>query len=257
MELVLKQATDVYKRLPWLLCGIAHHDENIARMCALQARSSFRQEPRREAHHWRAWQVFEPGSTLATDMDKLIDGAPRAELHDQWKEAIYQLKFIGVAETRIEQKHAIASNNKRGNMGPVMVSLANRAPWFERQLQQGHIKFESMLAAFDIARKKRAVVAELGLKHHELFREARQTWQVQAVLSQVLFRCDFLSAFDTKRYAFGHHEKAKEKMKAAYQKNVPDARRALNVETVKNNTILDHFAEVARSAKSCDDIFGT
>ena len=155
--------------------------------------------------------------------------------------AIYQLKFSVVAETRIEQKHAIVSKSKRGNMGPVMVSLANRAPWLERQLQQGRITFHSMLAAFDLARQKRAVVAELGFMRHELFRDAKQTWQVQAFLSQVLCRCDLLSAFETKRYAISHDHKAKLKAQASHQKTVYVAKRALTLETVNGNTILDHF----------------
>ena len=87
LELGLKQATDFYRRLSWLLCGIAHHDEAVARTCALQARSSFCQGPRRESHHWRTWQAFRHGSTIAEHMDLFIDGAPRAELHGLWKEA--------------------------------------------------------------------------------------------------------------------------------------------------------------------------
>ena len=51
VDLELRTKLDWLNRLPWLLIGLAHYDESIARDCAKRAYEAFQSDPREATQH--------------------------------------------------------------------------------------------------------------------------------------------------------------------------------------------------------------
>eukprot|EP00974_Lingulodinium_polyedra_P045130 4328815-Lingulodinium_polyedra.AAC.1 len=140
-------------------------------------------------------------------------------------------------------------------MGPVMVSLANRIPWLERQLAQGQAAFESLLQTFEAAGSLRTAAKELGLQHHEAVRNARKTWEFQRDLCQVLYRCDLQTAFESKGQAQQHNLRKKEQRSRRMEKEMPASRFRDELSAVMNHAATDHLRTIATSGVASGAMF--
>jgi hypothetical protein len=153
MLVLLKLKTAHLDKLPWLFCGLAHTDEQIARSIASRIRELWQHDPRQHVHHRLTWSLMHPGSPFADELDKFIDGAALADLSEAFQSRVAGWRFVPVVETSIEGKHAKTSLAKKSHhIGPVRLSLANRLPFLDRSLRAGHIDPHQLLAKFHEAR---------------------------------------------------------------------------------------------------------
>eukprot|EP00974_Lingulodinium_polyedra_P091242 8847906-Lingulodinium_polyedra.AAC.1 len=138
---LLKLKLDHWKKLPWLLCGLAHSDESVGRRVGQQALEQFSRDPRAECHHRLTWDLLRPGSGFRVGLDDFLGGSPLNACHRLFQEQVAAFRFVVVVETTAESKHARATAVRRAHaVGPLKVSLANRMPLLERWLKRGHVQ---------------------------------------------------------------------------------------------------------------------
>lgn len=211
--LLLKMKLDFWQRLPWLLCGLSHHDEAVAQRVARDALRAMMDAPDPALHH-RATIKFLPGSSMHEELVGFSTGREFANMSEEFQTAVAILRFIPVTETTIEAKHAtVTKTAKRApHSGPVLVSLSNRMPLISRRLARAcssstpherDVWFsESFLDCFGIAKHLAAVPGHLGIHRHPLIASilsrpssAMISSCMPKPLAQVLYRLDFDEQF--------------------------------------------------------------
>ena len=138
-------------RLPWLLIGMAHVDEHVARDIARQAVQQFSQDPRRRAHHRKTWEYLASGRGIRREIDKFVVGTSRRCLSFQAQSKIAELRFIPSVETVIEEKHARVSIEGLKTLGPVRVSLAHRLTLLETRVKRDPGYISCLIESFELA----------------------------------------------------------------------------------------------------------
>ena len=131
-------------------------------------------------------------------------GASRKQLEKCYKLQSASFRFIPIAETTIEQKHAVPSHaNKVHHIGPTRFSPSDRIPWMEKQLKRGHMNVKDLLQAFSSARSLEKCPALLGIENHPRMLESRKQKpsQLRAGLAQVIYRCEPRSMFQNLKKA--------------------------------------------------------
>ncbi len=91
---------------PYVFCGLAHWDENVARQCAASGRAVFEKHPERSLHHRVTWEVCH---IRRSDLDAFIAGRRLEDLSRGFRLLVAQLLFIPITERGIESKHALAT----------------------------------------------------------------------------------------------------------------------------------------------------
>ena len=127
MQTLLAIKLSAWDRLPWLLCGLAHHDEGVARSCAERAAALFDSTPAAASHlHHNVTLAFlsreawpggrapagaaerdSPGDAVSwrKDLDEFASGESLVNLSPVFLSAVAKLKFIPVVERDMEAKH--------------------------------------------------------------------------------------------------------------------------------------------------------
>jgi hypothetical protein len=210
--LLLKTKLDFWQRLPWLLCGLAHHEDAVAQRVARDALQAMRDAPDPAVHH-RTTVKFLPGGRLHEDLIAVSTGRDIASLSEEFQKAVAILGFIPVTETTIEAKHAkVTKSGKRAShQGPVLVSLSNRMALIQRRLARvgssstpgkKDLWFsECFLECFGIAKHLAAVPGHLGIHQHPILASvlsrspSRISSCIARPLARVIYRLDFEEQF--------------------------------------------------------------
>ena len=166
-QVVLKM--DHWQRLPWLLCGLAHWDqEKVQRTAAKAVEAMQKHAPEAFSSLTAPW-MREP---LYSDLKAVAAGTllvPNASM--AFRKAVSSLFWVPINESCM--KHASASKAARmaTNLGPVAVSLSNRWRHLNAKLSESAQSSQfmtSLLKALDLARDPRVAAEKLGLLKHPL-----------------------------------------------------------------------------------------
>jgi hypothetical protein len=123
----LQQKLSFWSNLPWLLCGLAHFDEDVARDCARQAVALFDAAPP-SSHHRVASRVLGHGLDLRREVDEFIAGKPLDDL-PALQDEVYPKAFITIVERRGEALHSELHKALAGRRtGGSYASVALRMP---------------------------------------------------------------------------------------------------------------------------------
>ena len=163
------------------------------------------QDPRPEAHHRIVAHLF--GETcFLSELRRFVAGSPRHALQPQVLQSIAVWRFVPVAESTIEGRHARTSLAWRRHwISPVRVSLSNRLGMLEQSLRSEHISVKDLLESFDIARDLKAAPHILGVEEHPSLRrvalgEIKETsWTLRKLLAAILYQCDLSMVFQPMR----------------------------------------------------------
>ncbi|CAE7488403.1 unnamed protein product, partial [Symbiodinium sp. KB8] len=248
MLLLLRLKTAYLQKLPWLLAGLAHTNEAIAKEVGSKIIEQWQQDPRPEAHH----RITVDCLTCPMFMNALtswVEGACFSDLPSAFQEQVAAWRFVPVVETTIEEKHArVSLAKKRHHLGPVRVSLANRLPLFERWLKRGHVSAADFLTFFMQARRLRAIPCLLNIEDHPSFDGdvlAGKPSQLHTLLTKVLYRCSLKDMYHSFASVGKEHERAKRgaaKMQAQLVDN--GARQALSLERVLRVSMMQHLVKL-------------
>ena len=158
--------TGFWSRLPWVLAGLAHADEAVARTIAQEALLQFEKDGRKDSHHRITWFWMQPG-LLRNQLGQFANGARLEEIGAPLYGEIAKLRFIFVVETCIEAKHAnVAKALNHRVLGFPRISLSNRMQLLERWLARQHVQVSDLLDKFQHARSLGRVVKTLKLDRH-------------------------------------------------------------------------------------------
>ena len=168
VQLLLFTKLQHWQRMPWLACGLAHHDEATARRVAQQILACFEECSDAELHH-RVTQQFLT-APLYPELQRFAEGTAFEETSLAFQTAVIRLHFIPVVETTVEAKHAVSTRlHKRDtHAGPVMVSLHNRMTILEHRLENEPGFLGRLATQVTTARRLGALPLKLGLHRHPL-----------------------------------------------------------------------------------------
>lgn len=245
MVTFVRLKTDYFRRLPWMLCALAHLDESIARAFAARCRTAWLRDPRREAHHRVTWRWMREGSNLRACLDRFIDGEHLQNLPAEFRMSVAMLRFPPCVETTIEAKHARVAVAKRAHhIGPVRVSLANRLGMFDRSVRKGQIDCAELLRLFAQARSLQRVPGLLGLDGHPdlQFGNARPA-SLRVALAKVVYHCDMVNMFKNSGAEARANQAGKRRAAVAEAKllAVGRPRKARDFDTVVRHAMQSHL----------------
>ena len=164
---LLRHKTQIFRALPWVLCGIAHTDHDIGRQCGQRALDLFAEDPREEAQHRITWSLLEPQSDFRSELELFIQGTPLFELAIEFVRQIAVWRFCYIVETTIESRHSnVTQERKKHHIGPVRVSLSNRLPLMERWIRKKQLDMDELTHCFTEARSLHSAASLLDLERH-------------------------------------------------------------------------------------------
>ena len=244
MMALLKLKLDHWKKLPWLLCGLAHSDESVGRRIGQEALEQFSRDPRAECHHRLTWQLLQPGSEFRTGLDDFLGGSPLHGCNRLFQEQVATFRFMIIVETTVESKHARVSAVRRAHaVGPVKVSLANRMPLLERWLKRKHVQVIDVVQSLSGTRTLPRAASLLNLDNHPAMRDVSGLRRggpaaMHPVLASVLYNCDMDSMFKPQKEAAATDRTAKRKRAAT----------ELRLTGARTHRHLPKFHEVEKAA---------
>ena len=188
-----------WQALPWLLCGLGHHDDSVAQDIACKELDKFSAHPEEAAHHRVTWALMKPGSAFRADLEAVASGASRwaPERHSRFAIDIGRFKFISVDDTAAERPHALVSRRPAGknlHMSPVKVSLCNRMPLLLSHIKRYGDEFLDVFSeCFERLEETAAIATSLNIDRHPEVQAAlglqhRSGWTMRNVLSSVVYR---------------------------------------------------------------------
>ena len=251
IAVLLRTKTNYLRRLPWLMAGLAHHQEACARHCAVMIKDQWQANPCKDAHHRLTVQYMSrPG--FVSDIEKLANGETRSRLSTWTQETIASLRFIPVVETTIEEKHARLTRAKRmHDIKATRTSLSNRLPWLERSCLKEHVSMPQLLHHFHQARHIQRLPALLGVEMHPDLLDAdgvtplkMSSGELARRISRITYHCDISSLFVSQAVAGREHVKSKNTLDRIAAKLVAKVRgcsQVKSLEDVMNNIMSAHF----------------
>lgn len=244
MLLILKLKLDFAKRLPFLLCVLAHHDESVARSGASRILDSWNDSPRQETQHRVTWRWLSDDVVVAA-LRAFADGrVSRVDLPGSLLLEIAKLRFISIVETTIEAKHAqLSMQLKKHGVGPVRSSLANRQRLIEH-LCKDKAGMQSLVEAFSVCRHYRRLPNIFGFhRHPELSGVGRSIHKLVPAITKVLYRCDLTSKFLSQRAAHKEHKRAEDR-DARIAAQIMQQKQRLTYDDIRMYAIREHFRQV-------------
>ena len=241
LEAVLVVKLDHWGRLPWMLCGLAHHDSSkakeAARACIAQYDKSARHV--RHQHHELTKKLLTPGTALREELEAFAgdcaQGHEPAELEtlsQDFQVEVARLRFIPVVEREIEAKHkdlkhALVALTRHGPARASM-GLRSRQLWAELAAAQPPEQ-EAFLQLLDVTRVPSGASAALGFAAHPLLtqRVTRSRSDELKALERATYRCDIAAQFLGYDQAYALNAKARKSEKK-------------EAEAVANNNIHRH-----------------
>ena len=236
-----------WQQLPWVLAGLAHVNEDVARRCAATALASFDQTPDNSVVHHRLTMKFcSHASPLRQNLQDFVNGTSRADLHIFYAE-VARFFFIPVTERTIEEPHGrIKRSIAFRNHGPLSVSLTARLLEFEKQIAFSSELLVEFAACVKPARSVRCISDLLQLGVHPWIRKLRDTPKSQSskwvsVLSCTLYRCDEISQFQSFAESGQSDAHAKKRRKQAARVLLDIEKRTLDLALVLSRYATEHM----------------
>ena len=268
VKLALFAKLQHWQRMPWLACGLAHHEESVARRVACDILASFDQCSEPELHH-RLTQQFltEP---LHADLVRFANGAAFSTLSAGFQSSVVRLHFVPVVESIIESKHAVSTRlHKRDtHAGPVMVSLHNCMVILERRLEFEKRFLNQLAMKLSGARHLGSTPVKLGLHRHPLLVELENVKGRRAVaahlqkpLTAIIYRTDLEGQYKPLKEARGQHNAFHKKNESLMSQALQDRAQSGSAvavvpqDQVRHSLILDHFRAVASCSTESAVVF--
>ncbi len=106
-QTILNVKLNCWDQLPWLLCGIAHTNIDLARQTAAQCLNLFDQTPvpNQNLHHPLAVACLSQSFPIRKDIERFASGTQFLELGHEAQLLINAFRFIPIAERVVEGKH--------------------------------------------------------------------------------------------------------------------------------------------------------
>ena len=207
----------IWTKLPWVLCGAGHRDEEKARQCLARARSEWLAS---EAHdHHEVFTMSVMGDEhLFEEICAFVDGTmPRAELPRLARLGL-KLRMVRVCEVSVERLHRMASlalEHAPNAMGPYISMFSGRREELvlhvlgDKSIEEHRpiIGDAFALAAhIDRCRNPGLLIKEFGLQHHPSWllaptdkKERGKRWRENMAHKEaaaIFYRYDQHSMFD-------------------------------------------------------------
>ena len=218
-QTVLRIKLNCWSKLPWLLCGLAHHDTLLAAAAAkksLQSYDSTKQELQ-HLHHPLSIAMLSSDFQCRCLVDCLAKGVPLSNLPSSFQVLVNSFKFIPIAEREIEAKHKDVKRalGRLTRHSAPRVSLAIREKLF-LEWTRDDTKIALMGQAVEAARQVQQLPAMLGLAGHPDLLRCCSVRETRKALTKVMYRCDLPSQYYdlTKASRLDEAIKAKEKQVA-------------------------------------------
>ena len=192
-QTVLRIKLNCWAKLPWLLCGLAHHDPLLAAAAAkksMQSYDSTKQELQ-HLHHPLSIAMLSSDFQCRCLVDCLANGVPLSNLPSSFQVLINSFKFIPVAEREIEAKHKDVKRalGRLTRHSAPRVSLAIREKLF-LECTCDDAKITLMGQAVEAARQVHQLPATLGLAGHPDLLRCCNVRETRKSLTKVIYRCD-------------------------------------------------------------------
>ncbi len=106
-QTILNVKLNCWDQLPWLLCGIAHTNIDLARQTAAKCLNLFDQTPapNQNLHHPLAVACLSRSFPIRNDIERFANGTSFLELGHEAQLLINAFRFIPIAERVVEGKH--------------------------------------------------------------------------------------------------------------------------------------------------------
>ena len=231
---ILSVKVSFWQELPWILCGLAHFREEVARSCCALAVSLWDKIPvhgRHLAHN--VARNFLDGPYRA-ELDAFVAGASRSNWSTALKIMVAILAFIPVAERIIEAQHRFIKKDSAAaiNVGPVAASLSLRCnAVLEELIARDASSLDRFVQCFEEVRHIRTGVHVIGLTQHPHIRPLTRDMQTSKWVTHVsaaLYHADLESEFQPmetqKRWAKSHQEARKRKADKIAPARAPELR---------------------------------
>lgn len=246
---LLQLKTAFWFQLPWLLVGLAHFDEQVAKQIARRAIQLFENDRRQDAHHRLTWLWLHPGGTLRKQLQAYADTpALRVEIGQPFFRMVVRLRLVIVVETTMEAKHLRMTIARRcRHIGPVRVSLSNRLLLLERWLCRDQNHIEQVVSAFSKARSLRKACMLLGVDRHpallgnDKISRRGGTSALHTLLTSVFYHCNIMSVYRELRAAALEDKAAKDKQRRRDTKLTTAPTGPITWPMVHHKAMLDHF----------------
>ena len=249
---------DWVKRLPWVLSGLAQHDQLQARELACQLLSRFdAQTPEASCRHDSKTLFFLcPSSPMRPALERFAAGAaldsePLLEFH------VASLRFVSIVERWIEGSHSLVSRKSGHNASGAVVSLTRRLAQFEAELAADPRIFSELLPHFQQARHVSRLPSLLGLANHPCFEQASphqcHHTAIVKMLRAAMYGADLTGQFREVNGVVKFHRAATRQQRVADANALQAAgppRPAASEELVLQDAFIDHFRKVAQQSDS-------
>ena len=162
---IFRAKLSFWRDLPWVLLGLAHHNEGVARQCGKRALQPWEALPPEVTPHPLASQMLNPGRAR-TELQDFIDGTPLHQL--PWLELLTsRFRFVAVAERWIESQHALTKKhlNNAPHAGVVHIAFSGvQRPLRERLADPYYLA--SLAEACELSKNPWQCLQSCGLASH-------------------------------------------------------------------------------------------
>ena len=240
-------------KLPVILAGLVHSDEAVARRLATDAVQQFSaQDPRNEhLNHALTLKFLQPSTSLRKDIDEFVNGKPRSELPELFKECT-PWKFTNIVERYIEAGHAAVKLRGRVTHGGSSIALARRLPRLERDISKRPAWLTEVMDAFRLTRSVVDIPSLLGIGlHPKLPTGLGAKWLGRRrdlfckELNVVLYRADVEGVHQDVSQPKKHHELKRARQVMQELQFVKRRQPPIRLESVMLEAIFDHVKAVA------------
>ena len=240
-------------KLPVIWAGLVHSDEAVARRLATDAVQQFSaQDPRNEhLNHALTLKFLQPSTSLRKDIDEFVNGKPRSELPELFKECT-PWKFTNIVERYIEAGHAAVKLRGRVTHGGSSIALARRLPRLERDISKRPAWLTEVMEAFRLTRSVVDIPSLLGIGLHPKLPTGlgakglgRRRDLFCKELSVVLYRADVEGVHQDVSQPKKHHELKRARQVVQELQFVKRRQPPIRFESVMLEAIFDHVKAVA------------
>jgi len=165
------QKMSVWKKLPHVLCGIGHCQEDKARAAAISALQQWHALTDAEAAtaHPMSRKWCHPASHLCQQLVLFVRGASRADvrLHDMYMETA-RMALIPVSERAAEGPHSVIHGKlkKASASGASSISLALRLPQLTRTIESSPVALKMLVKLMPLVYHPLRAAQTLGIQGH-------------------------------------------------------------------------------------------
>ena len=192
-QTVLNIKLNCWTKLPWLLCGLGHHDAKVAQQIATKCLTAYEETPKsaQALHHPLAVALLSSEYPSRAFVHSLSLGVELAALPESFQKVVSSFKFIPIAERVVEAKHkdvkrALARLTR--HTAP-RVSMAVRDSVF-LSLTANQNGLEQLSEAVADARRIQSLGGKLGLAGHPDLLTCSSAREARKALTNVVYRCD-------------------------------------------------------------------